>query len=129
MQTLKTFCRNCTGVCGLEVDVDGNRVVDVRPDRTHPITRGYHCVKARMSLDLNNGAEGRLTRSLRRNTEGVLETISSVQALDEIAQRLEAIVARHGPRSVGLYYGTAAYANSLATPLAKAFLHSLGSPN
>ena len=82
-----------------------------------------------MSLDLNNGAEGRLTRSLRRNTEGVLETISSVQALDEIAQRLEAIVARHGPRSVGLYYGTAAYANSLATPLAKAFLHSLGSPN
>ena len=129
MQTYKTFCRNCTGVCGLEVSVDQARITAVRADRDHPITRGYHCVKASMSADLANGVEPRLLNSLQRQDDGTFTTIDAEVALDDIAGRLRALVDRHGPRSVALFYGTGAYSNSLATPLAKSFMHALGSPN
>lgn len=128
MNTAKTFCRNCTGVCGLEVEVVDNRITAVRPDRTHPITRGYHCVKAGMSVDLASGAEERLQQSLRRHRDGHFEALSASAALDQVGERLQAIVQRYGGQSVGLYYGTAAYAHSLATPLAKSLMHELGSP-
>ena len=31
-ETHHTFCRICEALCGLEVDVAGGRVVDIRPD-------------------------------------------------------------------------------------------------
>jgi anaerobic selenocysteine-containing dehydrogenase len=129
MQTHKTFCRNCTGVCGLEVSVDEARITAVRADRDHPITRGYHCIKASLSTDLANGVEPRLLNSLQRRDDGTFKPIDAEAALDDFAGRLRALIDRYGPRSVALFYGTGAYSNSLATPLAKSFMQALGSPN
>lgn len=125
----KTFCRNCTHSCGLSVAVEDGRVIDVKPDRDHAITDGYMCIKATMNLDLHEGIDGRLTNSLKRNPAGDFAPFEAMTAIDEIGDKLRAILAEHGPRSIGLYYGTGGYFNSLVLPLAKSWLHAVGSPN
>jgi hypothetical protein len=45
--TVRSFCRICTAVCGVLVDVSGDRVVRVRGDRQHPLSHGYTCAEGR----------------------------------------------------------------------------------
>ncbi len=125
----KTFCRNCTQGCGLEVVVGDGRAVEIKPDREHEGSEGYFCVKALASLDLHNGAEDRLVDSLKRQPDGRFAAIDGSTAIEEIGDRLRAIIAEHGPRSVAVYMGTGGYYNSLVQPLAKSWLHEVGSPN
>jgi anaerobic selenocysteine-containing dehydrogenase len=46
IETRKTFCRFCHVFCGLEVDVEDNRVVAVRGDHDNPVSEGYTCPRA-----------------------------------------------------------------------------------
>ena len=124
----KTFCRNCTHSCGLSVTVTDGRAVEIKPDRDHQISDGYFCIKALMSMELHAGADGRMMQSVKR-LAGDFVPIDAMTAIDEIGDKLKAILDKHGPRSVGLYYGTGGYFNSLVLPLAKSWLHEIGSPN
>jgi anaerobic selenocysteine-containing dehydrogenase len=45
MSTHKTYCRICAACCGLQLVINNNRVLDIRGDPDHPITRGYSCIK------------------------------------------------------------------------------------
>ena len=47
MQTVRSFCRVCTSVCGILVDIDGDEVIRVRGDQEHPFSHGYTCAKGR----------------------------------------------------------------------------------
>ncbi|MBW1875743.1 MAG: hypothetical protein JRI98_10255 [Deltaproteobacteria bacterium] len=61
-ETVQTFCRICEALCGLEVTVDGDQIVDIKPDDDHVATRGYACLKG-----LPTACElGRCTRQHRR---------------------------------------------------------------
>src|SRR5215203_85499 len=42
-----SFCRICAAACGIVVRVDGDRVLEVRGDLDHPVSRGYTCPKGR----------------------------------------------------------------------------------
>ena len=42
-----SYCRICAAACGITVTVDGERVVRVRGDAEHPVSRGYTCAKGR----------------------------------------------------------------------------------
>ena len=119
-ETKKTFCRICPGFCGMDATIEDGRVVEVRGDKTDPVTRGYTCVKGLQNPDLMYG-EGRFRRSMKRGPDGVLAPIAAEQALDEIAAQLKAIVDEHGPRSVGLFIGTQGWFNTLNSPAATAF--------
>ena len=46
-RTVRTFCRICEALCGLEVEVDGttDRGLTIRPDPDHVATEGFACVK------------------------------------------------------------------------------------
>lgn len=125
----KTFCRNCTHSCGLSVAVEDGRVTDIRPDRDHPVSDGYLCVKASMNLELQEGADGRLGQALKRQADGRFAPIDAEAGLEEAGDRLKAIHDRYGPRAIGLYYGTGGYFSSLAWPMAKAWMAAVGSPN
>ena len=46
-RTVKSFCRICTAVCGILVEVEGDRVLKVRGDPDHPLSHGYTCAKGR----------------------------------------------------------------------------------
>lgn len=127
--TAKTFCRNCSHFCGLEIDVENNEMVGVRGDKNHLIGQGYHCIKASMSLEFGNGKTGRITSSQKRQPDGTFTPVAAEQAMDEIAEKISGLIDQHGPRSLGLFYGTASYFDGLNWPIMKSFLTELGSPN
>ena len=53
VKTHKSFCRFCHVFCGIEVDVDveKNRAIAVRPDRDNAVSGGYTCRKGRAELE------------------------------------------------------------------------------
>ena len=51
METKKSFCRFCHASCGIEVDVEENRVLAVRGDPDNVVSQGYTCIKGRAELE------------------------------------------------------------------------------
>ena len=123
----RSFCRNCGAQCGLELEIEDGKMIEIRADNSNPVTNGYFCIKAYGSMDRQNG-KNRLLTALRRGEDGAQRAIPTRDAIREIAQRMLELVDRHGPRSVGIYYGTGAYTAALTLPFAKAWIEALGSP-
>ena len=71
MQTKRSFCRVCQAFCAIEVDVENGRVVEVRGDRTDPMSRGYTCAKGRQLPHEVNDPD-RLRSSLVRTAAGAI---------------------------------------------------------
>ena len=129
LETKKTFCRICHAACPMEIDVeDGKRIVAVRGDRTDPLFEGYTCIKGRQLADQFH-SPSRLRSPLKKTTAGTFEEIESEKALDEIAEQLQAITDKYGPRSVATYIGTGAYQNSIGVPVASAWHRGFDSPS
>ncbi|MFH1113173.1 MAG: molybdopterin-dependent oxidoreductase [Pseudomonadota bacterium] len=93
----KTGCICCAQNCGLEVEVENNRIVKVRPDKDNPKSEGYVCRKGLKIAHYQHHAD-RLKRPLKRDGNG-FRGISWDQALDEIGDTLRRLVDEHGPRS------------------------------
>lgn len=125
MTAHKSFCRLCHAVCGIEVDVEDGRAVAVRGDKDHPISQGYLCVKGRQLLEQHTHPE-RLRGTLRRRGDGFVPIASEI-AMDEVAAKLEAIIARDGPGAVAIYSGTHGLF-SAAKRLVIAWITGIGSP-
>ena len=130
-RSVRTFCRICEVHCGLVVDVAGTgaeeQVVRVRPDRDHPVSRGYCCVKG-LGLGALHHDEDRLDTPLKR-VDGELVPISWAQAVAEIGGRVRSLVDEHGPRSVALYQGNPTFFSLSHTLMSTAYVEALGSPN
>ncbi|RYG29842.1 MAG: nitrate reductase, partial [Burkholderiales bacterium] len=126
MSEHRSFCRLCLGTCGTRVTLDEERrLVSVKGDKEHAMSAGYACMKGLAAPELHNGPD-RILRPLKRVGDR-FETISSEQALDEIAARIGALRADHGPDAIGLYNGTQAAFNALAVPMAGAWMAAIGS--
>ncbi len=121
----RTFCRVCEPACGMIAEVEDGVLTGLRPDREHPVTRGFACNKGLATLDIHHDAD-RVDRPLRRRSDGSFEEISWPEALGAIAARLQAIRERHGAESVGTYVGNPAAFNTLAEPAVRRFVHRLG---
>lgn len=126
---VKTFCRNCSALCPMEVTVDNGRLIKVVADGSVSPYGPYMCIKGQSSIEFHNGAEQRLLQSVKRNGDGKFEAISSSKALDEIAVKLQQLRNEFGPRSIALYHGTGAYRSVLGGQLEKSFLSAMGTPN
>ena len=124
---VRTFCRICEVYCGLVAQVDDGRVTAVRPDREHPVSRGYACVKG-LGLGALHEDPHRVDHPLKRVGDR-WERIGWDQALAEIGARVRALVAAHGPRSVALYQGNPTFFSFPHLLMSAAFVEALGSPN
>ncbi|MBL8947179.1 MAG: molybdopterin-dependent oxidoreductase, partial [Myxococcales bacterium] len=126
-KTIRTNCKvgACEPFCGLEVDVDEGRIVAVRPDKAHPISQGYACIKGMHVLDYHNDPD-RLLHPERRG-EGGFERISWATASREVGAKLREIRAAHGARAIATYWGNAC--DSTAITLTNTFCSAFGSPN
>ncbi|MYB40557.1 molybdopterin-dependent oxidoreductase [Candidatus Saccharibacteria bacterium] len=123
-----SFCRNCQAACGVELEVEDNRVTSIRGDAAHPHSKGYLCFKGKTSLDHQNG-EDRLTQTFKQK-DGRREQLSPREVYDEVSRKLSTLIDQYGPRSIGLYYGTGTNQNPLNHALVKSWLGStIGSPN
>ena len=125
--THASICRFCHAHCAILVDVEDGRAVHVRGDRENPIYHGYTCAKGR-ALPEQHAHPERLLHSQKRTPAGGYAAIPQAQAIAEVAERVQAIVDRHGPRSVALYTGTFSFPYPAAAPVAIAWMQAIGSP-
>ena len=136
IETRETFCRFCHAACPLHIDVEINStgartqevVVAVRGIMEDPLFEGYTCIKGRQLADQHH-APDRLRNPLQRSDDGSFAEVTSKNALDDIAHRVQAIIAAHGPRAVATYTGTGAFQNSISMPVTQAFHSGIGSPS
>jgi anaerobic selenocysteine-containing dehydrogenase len=127
VRTFRTTCKvgACEPHCGLEVDIENGRMTAVRPDRQHPITTGYGCIKGMHVADYQNDPD-RLLYPIRRGSSG-WERISWDVAIAEIGHKLRTIRDAYGPSSIATYWGNAS--DSVTISAANAFCGAFGSPN
>jgi anaerobic selenocysteine-containing dehydrogenase len=123
MHTVRSFCRICTSVCGILVDVEGDQVVRVRGDHDHPFSHGYTCPKGR-ALPLLHHHPDRLERPQMR-VDGQLHDTSWQACLDDLGTRLKDIIEQHGPESVAFYFSTM---ESAGFRMAEALHAAIGTP-
>lgn len=100
---VRTTCRLCLVRCGMLVESNGRRV-HVKGDRAHPLSRGYLCPKGKASADMTLSPK-RLLYPLARDGargSGRWRQVTWDEALDDIAARLNAIIAEHGARAVAV---------------------------
>jgi anaerobic selenocysteine-containing dehydrogenase len=128
-ETAKTFCRNCSALCSMEIELENGRMVRAKPDGSVSPYGGYLCPKGLAAIDFHNGAENRLMRSLKKQADGSFAEIDAGPALDEIGAKLKALYEAHGPRAIAVYHGTGAYRSVLGNLLERAWVAALDTPN
>lgn len=124
-ETRQTFCRICEALCGLEVDVEDGRVVEIRPDKQHVATDGFACAKGLKQHKMYDSPD-RLKYPMKR-IGSRWQRISWEQANFEIGEKVKAIRGDTGPDSIAMYVGTAAGFGALHPIFAQGYMTGLGS--
>ena len=128
MTTHQTFCRYCHAYCPMLAEVEGGKVLSVKPDTSNAMYGGYTCIKGRQLVE-QMYQPARLTNCLKKGEDGEFTPVTSNEAFDEIAEKVKALVAEHGPRSIATYNGTVAFQNSAQLVYSRAFHNALQSPS
>lgn len=103
VQQTKATCPYCGVGCGVLIEHDGQRILNVQGDPDHPANFGRLCTKG-STLHLTARPETRLTVPLlRRTRDGQRQPTTWKTALDFAAQRFAGVIAEHGPDAVGFY--------------------------
>lgn len=96
-------CHLCEAICGVRIDVEGERIVRIAGDDAQPFSQGYICPKATALQDIHEDPD-RLRQPIKRVGDQWVE-ISWEEALDLTAQRLVAVQQTHGGNALGVYLG------------------------
>jgi formate dehydrogenase len=120
-----THCGICLAACGMEVDVEDNRIISLRGDPLHPLTRGFLCAKGRASIEMADD-KLRLLHPYER-TGAERHRITWDEANKKISSKLRKIISKWGPNSVATYYGAGTPTSSMNYMMADGFLRALGS--
>jgi anaerobic selenocysteine-containing dehydrogenase len=123
VETIRSFCRVCTSVCGILVDVDGDQVVQVHGDKEHPFSKGYTCAKGRALPQLHHHPDRLETPRMR--VDGRLQDTTWDACLDDLGTRLKDIIDTHGPDAVAFYFSTM---ESAGFRMAEALHAAIGTP-
>jgi len=124
MSWKKTACVLCGNGCGLEVQVEDNRIVKARPDKDSLISEGYVCRKG-TNIAFHQHNADRLLYPLKKVGDS-LERISWDQAISEISAKLKDILQQHGPRSLASLVGGGEF-NAYGIPYLVRLVRRLGS--
>ena len=120
-------CPLCEATCGLEITVRDGAVQRIRGDRDDVFSHGFICPKGSTLKQLHEDPD-RLRTPLIRRGEGHVEATWD-EAFAEIDRRLTAIIAEHGPNSVGVYLGNPNVHTLGSLFWMRPLLHALGSRN
>lgn len=120
----KTGCVLCAQNCGLEVLVENDRMVKVKPDKSNLRSEGYACRKG-LNVIYHQYPKDRLTEPLKR-TGDRFEPISWDQAMTEIADKMKHLVDTHGPRALA-YMGASAQGGHFEGAFGLSILRAMGS--
>jgi assimilatory nitrate reductase catalytic subunit len=98
----KTSCPYCGVGCGVIATPDGKGGAAIAGDPDHPANFGRLCSKG-SALGETLGLTERLLHPMIRCSNDKFEQVAWSDALDHVANRLQHIIAKHGPGSVGFY--------------------------
>ncbi|WIW88708.1 molybdopterin-dependent oxidoreductase [Sphingobium sp. V4] len=99
MAIVRSQCGQCALGCGIRVLTGEDRDLRIEGDPTHPANGGLLCARGR-ALELGEGLDGRLLHPLVQGRRQGWERV-----IAQLARRLSAIRARHGPGSIALHVG------------------------
>ncbi|MFW5937188.1 MAG: molybdopterin-containing oxidoreductase family protein [Desulfosalsimonas sp.] len=122
-RTVKSICFECHSRCGVELEIEDEKLKSVRGDKAHPISRGYICPKGTANPEIVYHPE-RITTPLVKSKTG-FEKTSWDHALSMIADKMTDAREKFGAESVVFGTGTT---RGLAPYLSR-FLTCFGSPN
>lgn len=125
-ETKHTFCRICEASCGLVAELEGGRIVELRPNKAHIGTDGFACMKGLNQHKMYDSPD-RLQHPLKRVGDR-FERISWDQALAEIGAKVKGMRAV-SPDAISMYVGTAAGFSLLHPIFAEGFMKGIGSHN
>jgi anaerobic selenocysteine-containing dehydrogenase len=98
----RTTCsRDCPDACGILAKVENGRVVELKGDPEHPVTRGFLCFRTSRYPELMYSDLRIATPMLRR--DGELRPCSWEEALSTVAQKLAEVKAESGPAAIFHY--------------------------
>jgi anaerobic selenocysteine-containing dehydrogenase len=120
----QTGCVLCAQNCGLKIQVEAGRMVKVLPDKENPRSSGYACRKG-LNVLYHQYQEDRITQPLKK-VNNKFEAITWDQALDEIADKMKAVVGKHGPRSLA-YMGGSSQGGHMEAGFGLSLLRGMGS--
>lgn len=127
MEKKYAFCRICESGCGFVAEVENNRIIKYYPDKDHPFTKGYACIKGRQMIEVQYHPK-RLKFPLKKNN-GQFERISWEQAIDEIGSKLLELKEKYGPHAIGAYMGNVLAYSYAAVLYSGAFMSFIGTRN
>ena len=119
---------DCPDCCSLLIDIQDGKGSHLRGDPNHPVTRGFLCGKVARYLE-REYAQDRLLypqKRIGRKGEGKFQRISWDEALDTIAEKLQAVAAEYGSEAIlpYSYAGTMGYLQG--SGMDRRFFHRLG---
>jgi anaerobic selenocysteine-containing dehydrogenase len=103
VRTVHRACNLCEAICGLDITVDGPRILSIRGDDADPFSRGHICPKGVALQDIHDDPN-RLRRPMKK-VDGTWVEISWDEAFDLAADRLAGLAKQHGDHALSLYAG------------------------
>lgn len=125
-KTVRSVCPFCGVGCGIVMQVEGNRVVKVAGDKTHPTNFGRLCTKG-TTCGQAIAESGRMENAyLRQARNQEPARVAMDQAISETASRLRGILQNHGPDALAFYVSgqMSLEAQYLINKLAKGFVRT-----
>jgi len=122
--SVKSVCPYCGVGCGVVMEVQGNRVIKVAGDKTHPTNFGRLCTKGN-TCGQAIAESGRMEQAYLRQDRAREPVRTEMDAaIRETAQRLRRILDAHGPDALSFYVSgqMSLEAQYLANKLAKGFV-------
>jgi len=120
-------CPLCEAGCGLELTLEGDRVVRIRGDREDVFSHGFLCPKGTTLGHLHDDPDRVRTPLVRRH--GELVPASWEEAWAAVATGLHGVVERHGRTALAYYAGNPNAHNLGALLYGRILGRGLGTPN
>lgn len=120
-------CPLCEATCGLELTLEGDRLVKVRGDEHDVFSRGFICPKAVALIDLENDPDVVRTPQIREG-DG-FRSATWDEAFERIHEGLRPIIERDGPDAVAVYLGNPNVHNLAGQLYGRVLLRALGTRN
>ncbi len=118
-------CHLCESMCGLEIAVEENRVLRVRPDKEDVWSKGYVCPKGMTLGDLHHDPD-RLRAPVARNDEGEFEEVSWDEAFRIVSEKIKGVISEYGSSAINTYIGNPAAHNFSLQRYVAAFMPMSG---
>jgi anaerobic selenocysteine-containing dehydrogenase len=124
--SVSTYCRICEACCGLIAELDGERLVRVRPNAAHAHSRGFSCNKPQGLVELAYDPDRITTPMVRTGGPGEFSPTTWDEALAICAARLSAVRDEFGPQAIANLRGNPPFFESAGVLWGMGFSAALG---